>query len=253
MLTITGGLIGGLLGGAIILERVTSLPGLGQYTLTAIQQQDHNVVMAVTTYAVFLAHMRRFDEALDHLEKARALDPLSVETLMWLASLHIWRGEREQAMTRWREAKEIDPAYSELFQSVLTSLCGTDRHDEAIAVLDSGTQRFPNDPLVMGELAYCHAMAGASVGHVRLARIARARTRGSGREGGRLRSPGARLRGPRSPAPHAGPRPHLGTLARRPPVRGLDGADRAAAGVSLERVRYLPFRRGCARIGIDRG
>lgn len=54
VLTVAGGLIGGLLGGAIILERVTSLPGLGQYTLTAIQQQDHNVVMAVTTYAVFL-------------------------------------------------------------------------------------------------------------------------------------------------------------------------------------------------------
>ena len=35
---------------------------------------------------------------------------------MWLASLHIWRGEREDAMARWREAKEIDPAYPELLQ-----------------------------------------------------------------------------------------------------------------------------------------
>jgi peptide/nickel transport system permease protein len=54
VLTIAGGLIGALLGGAIILERITALPGLGQYTLTAVQQQDHAVVMALTMYAVLL-------------------------------------------------------------------------------------------------------------------------------------------------------------------------------------------------------
>lgn len=54
VLTIAGGLVGALLGGAIILERITALPGLGQYTLTAVQQQDHAVVMALTMYAVFL-------------------------------------------------------------------------------------------------------------------------------------------------------------------------------------------------------
>ena len=54
VLTIAGGLVGALLGGAIILERITALPGLGQYTLTAVQQQDHAVVMALTMYAVLL-------------------------------------------------------------------------------------------------------------------------------------------------------------------------------------------------------
>ncbi len=54
VLTIAGGLVGALLGGAIILERIMALPGLGQYTLLAVQQQDHAVVMALTMYAVFL-------------------------------------------------------------------------------------------------------------------------------------------------------------------------------------------------------
>jgi TolB-like protein/Tfp pilus assembly protein PilF len=112
------------------------------------------------TYGIFLSHMQRFDEALHQLETARALDPLSVDILMWLGSLHLWRGERDQAMARWREAKEIDPVYSPLLQSVLTSLCGTDQHDQAIAEVERGAQRFPNDPIVMGELAYCHAVAG---------------------------------------------------------------------------------------------
>ncbi len=54
VLTIAGGLVGVLLGGAIILERITALPGLGQYTIVAVQQQDHAVVMALTMYAVLL-------------------------------------------------------------------------------------------------------------------------------------------------------------------------------------------------------
>jgi peptide/nickel transport system permease protein len=54
VLTIAGGLAGALLGGAIILERITALPGLGQYTLIAVREQDHAVVVALTMYAVLL-------------------------------------------------------------------------------------------------------------------------------------------------------------------------------------------------------
>jgi peptide/nickel transport system permease protein len=53
-LTVAGALIANLLGGTIILENITSLPGLGQYTFRAVQQSDYNVVMAMTMYAAFL-------------------------------------------------------------------------------------------------------------------------------------------------------------------------------------------------------
>jgi ABC-type dipeptide/oligopeptide/nickel transport system permease component len=46
--------IGGLLGGSVILENITALPGLGQYTFNAVVQRDTNVVMAMTTYSAFL-------------------------------------------------------------------------------------------------------------------------------------------------------------------------------------------------------
>jgi peptide/nickel transport system permease protein len=51
VLTIAGGLIAGLLGGSIILENIISMPGLGQFTFRAVQQQDYNVVMTMVTYA----------------------------------------------------------------------------------------------------------------------------------------------------------------------------------------------------------
>ncbi|MCL4231879.1 hypothetical protein DCC78_05045 [bacterium] len=54
VMTLAGALMGGLLGGTVILENITSLPGLGQYTFNAVVQQDLNVVMAMTMYAAFL-------------------------------------------------------------------------------------------------------------------------------------------------------------------------------------------------------
>jgi len=54
VLTISGSLIAALLGGSVILENITSLPGLGQYTFQAVVQSDLNIVMSMTMYAAFL-------------------------------------------------------------------------------------------------------------------------------------------------------------------------------------------------------
>lgn len=53
-LTVAGAAIANLLGGTIILENITALPGLGQYTFRAVIQQDMNVIMTMTMYAAFL-------------------------------------------------------------------------------------------------------------------------------------------------------------------------------------------------------
>jgi TolB-like protein/class 3 adenylate cyclase len=112
------------------------------------------------TYGIFLGFMQRLDESLHHLETARSIDPLRIDTLMWLASVHLFRGETERAKLRWREAMELDPSYPGLLQSVLSSFCGTPDHQEALAAIQRGMETYPNDPLVMGELAYCHAVSG---------------------------------------------------------------------------------------------
>jgi ABC-type dipeptide/oligopeptide/nickel transport system permease component len=46
--------LGGLLSGSIILERVMGLPGLGVWTLDAIQNKDIPVVMLVSTYTAMV-------------------------------------------------------------------------------------------------------------------------------------------------------------------------------------------------------
>ena len=54
VLTLAGLQLGGLLGGSIILERVMGLPGLGVWTLDAIQNKDIPVVMLVSMYTAMV-------------------------------------------------------------------------------------------------------------------------------------------------------------------------------------------------------
>lgn len=54
ILTIIGMQIGTLLGGAVIIEQIFSLPGLGQYVLTGITQRDLTVVQGTVLFISFV-------------------------------------------------------------------------------------------------------------------------------------------------------------------------------------------------------
>jgi peptide/nickel transport system permease protein len=54
IVTIIGMQIGFLLGGAVIIEQIFSLPGLGQYTLSAILQRDYTVVQSSVLFISFV-------------------------------------------------------------------------------------------------------------------------------------------------------------------------------------------------------
>jgi peptide/nickel transport system permease protein len=54
VMTLAGLQLGNLLGGSVILERVMSLPGLGDWLVTAIGFKDYPVVMVVTLYSAFV-------------------------------------------------------------------------------------------------------------------------------------------------------------------------------------------------------
>ncbi|MCH7708022.1 MAG: hypothetical protein IH884_06000 [Myxococcales bacterium] len=115
---------------------------------------------AHSSYAIFLAFLHRFDEALLNMERARGLDPLRVETTMDLAALHAWTNDSEEAYRWWKLAEEINPDYPGLHQAVVTGFCGTARHAEALATLEGANEKYPDDPLVLSEIAYCNAIAG---------------------------------------------------------------------------------------------
>ena len=51
VVTVLGLQVSGLLGGAIIVEQIFTLPGLGQFTLSALLAKDYDVVETMTLYA----------------------------------------------------------------------------------------------------------------------------------------------------------------------------------------------------------
>ena len=55
VITVLGLLAGGLLGGAVIIEQIFNLHGLGQYTYTAILQKDYNVAQTLVLYTASTA------------------------------------------------------------------------------------------------------------------------------------------------------------------------------------------------------
>jgi peptide/nickel transport system permease protein len=54
VITVIGLQIPNLVGGTVILERIFSIPGMGNYLLTAIQQRDYPVVQAVVLITAFV-------------------------------------------------------------------------------------------------------------------------------------------------------------------------------------------------------
>lgn len=60
IITISGGFIGSLFGGSIITEQVFAWPGVGLYSLAAINSKDHPVVLALLLFAFLVGTLSSF-------------------------------------------------------------------------------------------------------------------------------------------------------------------------------------------------
>ncbi len=112
-------------------------------------------------YFYLLSFQKRYDEARQHAEKAIGLDPIRLDYHMALAALNTWTDRPDDAYDWWKKAEEIDPTYPGLHQAVISGFCATERHDEALAALLGANKKYPEDPLVLAETAYCYALAGS--------------------------------------------------------------------------------------------
>jgi len=60
VITISGGFIGSLFGGSIVIEQVFAWPGVGQYALAAINTKDHPVVLALLLFGAIIGTLSSF-------------------------------------------------------------------------------------------------------------------------------------------------------------------------------------------------
>ena len=123
--------------------------------------QDPARDWSYASYGMFLGYMGRFDEAIDSLQKAYSLNPLRSTNSVYLAQVHSWKNESEQAQEWWRKAQELDSVFPDLYQSlVVANLCGSAEHASAIASLEQAVRDRDEDPLILAQLGYCHGRAG---------------------------------------------------------------------------------------------
>jgi TolB-like protein/tetratricopeptide (TPR) repeat protein len=111
-------------------------------------------------YAEFLAEMGRIDDALDVIEPACALDPLSC-AVQATRAFAFWMGRRhDEAIRHARLALEIDPGFPmALIRLGMACVC-KDAHAEGIIALRQAAESAPGLLDCQALLGYAHARAG---------------------------------------------------------------------------------------------
>lgn len=101
----------------------------------------------------------KFAEAKDHLEKARAKDPKSVEAAFYLALAKEKLGDKAGAEQSYLDALKLEPKLAEAAGN-LTALYLEEpaRPDEAIKILKDMLAKVPKDTALMTNLAYAYAL-----------------------------------------------------------------------------------------------
>jgi adenylate cyclase len=111
-------------------------------------------------YGRELVILGRRDEALAELQRAAALDPLSVRALSELGRFYAVQGEHEKAMVEWTKAVEIEPTFPTTYEYMGVSYCQRERLAEAIAALQKAIAVSPEDPVGAAVLGHCYAISG---------------------------------------------------------------------------------------------
>lgn len=94
---------------------------------------DPNYATAHEWYAIFLAAMRRNDEAVKEIDRALELDPLSLPVNYNAASVYLQAGRNVEAFELARKSLEIDPSSTTAHLTLAAVYERTGRYREAIA------------------------------------------------------------------------------------------------------------------------
>src|SRR5262249_21133347 len=97
---------------------------------------------------IALATAGRFDDAMRCYERALLLQPDHAPTLHAMAGLFLLRGDKAQALDRYRAATAADPRHADARLMLGVTLCELGRLDEADAELRTAQRLAPQNPQV---------------------------------------------------------------------------------------------------------
>ncbi len=111
-------------------------------------------------FADFLAHRRRFDEALTEARLGVELDPVSLQHNRMLAAVLFMASRYDESIEQGRRTLQLDPHYFPARWNLAQALSASGRRDEAVSTLESGRADAGGNPLSEGLLGMLLADVG---------------------------------------------------------------------------------------------
>ena len=111
-------------------------------------------------YATHLFCMKRFDEAVEHAERAQRLEPTALYVNTMAGMAYLLAGRVDRARTTWQRVIDLDPRYALASRYMAESYLKEQNYDQVIVILERSLTYTPREPLTLGALAHAYARAG---------------------------------------------------------------------------------------------
>ena len=120
---------------------------------------DPNVPDAHQTYAVMLARMSRFDEAIHEMKRAQELDPLSSYFTTSVGFALLWARRHDEASTWFRRVLDVDPTFLRAHWGLGLASAAAGHYDAAIPELEKTVEMAGRGPAYLCSLGWAYAAA----------------------------------------------------------------------------------------------
>lgn len=111
-------------------------------------------------YALFLCCIGRFDDAIDEMRRASALDRLSPVFGVGTGRVLDIARRHDEAVVEYERALDVDPDFAEAYFDLAMALRHLGRNDEALAADLKAVALAPDKPAYRGNLAASYALTG---------------------------------------------------------------------------------------------
>ena len=135
-------------------------PGEAVKLLEPFARRENADIEVLTSRAIALAKLRRFDEALATLARASSEDPSNGRLLLEVGTIHLMAGQRDRARDAWNSALALNPNLARAHTS-LGILSLEDRHPaEAVEHWKAASALDPREYMTILGIGLSLAKAG---------------------------------------------------------------------------------------------
>ena len=114
--------------------------GAGERNFRQALTDNPNYAVAHQWYAAYLAAMGRFDASIAEIEKAWALDPVSLRIGVDVGRAYYFARQYDRAVAQYRRVLDLDPNFAQAHSMLGMALLAQRDHDAALAELRKGIE-----------------------------------------------------------------------------------------------------------------